>query len=176
MHSGVTAVEFLIGVAALGVILLLTAPGISSLLQNHYLESTVKDLASSMTLAKSESDRRHSTVRICPSSDGATCNMNSDWNNGWLMFSDGNSDNVPQDIELIEAYGPPNKNIRIVASGALSDFPAFTVAGLSSSQLFTRGELAVCSRDSNASSSFKVVVNEAGEVNLVRHDGMNCRG
>lgn len=174
--SGVTAVEFLIGIAALGVILLLTAPGISSMLQTHYLESTVSDLASCLTLAKSESERRHSTVRICPSSDGISCHQISDWNKGWLVFSDGNSDNIPQDIELIKAYGPPGKHILIKASGALSDFPAFTVAGLTSSQLLKSGEFTVCSRNSNASSRTKVVVNEAGEVNLVKNDGMNCNG
>jgi type IV fimbrial biogenesis protein FimT len=175
-ENGVSAVEFLIGVAALGVILLLAGPGISSLIESYYLESTVGDLASSLSLAKFESEKRHSTVRICPSSDGTSCYQNNDWNKGWLIFSDGNSDGVPQDIERIRAYGPPGKNIDIKASGALSDFPAFTVAGLTSSQLLNSGEFTVCLYNSEASSRSKVVVNDEGEVSMVRNDGMNCNG
>ncbi len=175
-ESGVSAVEFLIGVAAVGGILLLAVPSISLRIQSYYLNSTVGDLASCLSLAKSESERRHSTVRVCPSSDGATCHQSSDWNMGWLVFSDGNSDGIPQDIELIRAYGPPGKNIHIKASGALSDFPAFTVAGLTSSQLLKNGEFTVCSRNSAASSRSKVVVNHQGEVNLVKNDGTNCSG
>ena len=171
-----TVVEFLIGIAALGVILLLTGPSISSMIQSHYLNRTVVDLASSLTLAKFEADRRHSTVRICPSSDGASCHHYSDWNRGWLVFSDGNSDGVPQAIELIRAYGSRGKNINIKASGALSDSPAFTVAGLTSSQLLKSGEFIVCSRNSEARSRSKVVVNNEGEVNIVKNDGMNCNG
>jgi hypothetical protein len=100
--------------------------------------------------------------------------QNNDWDKGWLVFSDGNFDDIPQDIELIRAYGPPRKNIRIKASGAFSDSPAFTVAGLTSSQLLTSGEFAVCSWNSEARSRSKVVVNDEGEVNMVKSDGMNC--
>jgi type IV fimbrial biogenesis protein FimT len=173
-EHGVSAVEFLIGVAALGVILLLTGPSVSSLIQRHYLESTVGELAASLSLAKFEAEKRHSTVRICPSSDGTSCLQNNDWDKGWLLFSDGNFDGLPQEIELIRAYGPPRKNIRIKASGALADSPAFTVAGLTSSQLLTSGEFAVCSWNSEAASRSKVVVSDEGEVNLVKSDGMNC--
>lgn len=175
-ERGVTAVEFLIGVAALGVILLLTAPSISSMIERHYLDSTVSELASCLAMAKAEAERRHSTVRICPSSDGVSCYQGGDWNMGWLVYSDGNSDGIPQNIELIRAYGSPGKNIRIMASGALSDSPAFTVAGMTSSQLLRGGEFAVCSRDSAASARSKVVVNEDGEVNLVKNDNLSCSG
>jgi type IV fimbrial biogenesis protein FimT len=171
---GLSAVEFLIGVAALGVILLLAGPSISSMIQRHYLDSTATELASSLALAKFEAEKRHGTVRICPSSDGASCHQYGDWNKGWLVFSDGNSDGIPQDIEIIRAYGPPHKNIRIKASGALSDSPAFTVAGLTSSQLLTSGEFAVCSWNSEAGSRSKVVVTDDGEVNLVKSDRMSC--
>jgi type IV fimbrial biogenesis protein FimT len=134
----------------------------------------VGELAASLSLAKFEAEKRHSTVRICPSSDGASCLQNNDWDKGWLLFSDGNFDGLPQDIELIRAYGPPRKNIRIKASGAFSDSPAFTVAGLTSSQLLTSGEFTVCSWNSEASSRSKVVVNDEGEVNMVKSDGMSC--
>ncbi len=175
-ENGMSAVEFLIGVAALGVILLVAVPGISFLIERYYLDSTVGDLASSLNLARSESERRRSTVRICPSSDGASCFRNNDWNKGWLVFSDGNSDGIPQDIERIRAYGPPGKNIHIKASGAFSDFPAFTIAGLTSAKLLKSGEFSVCSRNSEASSRSKIVVNDVGEVSMVENDGMNCSG
>jgi type IV fimbrial biogenesis protein FimT len=146
------------------------------MIQSYYLNSTVSELASCLSLAKSEAERRHSRVRICPSSDGISCHPNGDWNKGWLVFSDGNSDGVPQDIEIIQAYGAPGKHIQIKASGALSDSPVFTVAGLTSTQLLKHGEFTVCSRNSDARSRSKVVVNDIGDVSLIKNDGRSCSG
>lgn len=173
--SGISAIEFLIGVAAVGVILLLTVPSVSTMIQSHYLNSTVSDLASSLKLAKNEAERRHSTVRLCPSSDGITCQQIGDWNNGWLLFSDGNEDGKPQEIELIQVHEPVGDMIRILASGALSDSPAFTLAGLTSKHNLKSGEFTVCSRDSDASPRSKIVVSLDGDISLVKNDKNNCR-
>jgi len=173
--NGMTVVEFLIGFTVIAVILLFTAPGVSFLLQNRYLENTAVDLASSLALAKSEAERRHSTVRLCPSSNGTSCRQDGDWNKGWLVFSDGNADGTPQEIERIRSYGPAGEKIRIRASGVLADAPAFTVAGITSNNQLNRGEFTVCLVDSG-SSSRKVIVEQDGWARLVKDDGANCPG
>lgn len=171
---GVSAVEFLIIFAVLGLIVLLTGPRISAMIQQRSLDKTLGDLASSLTLAQSEAEKRHSTVRLCPSSDGTTCDQNGDWDNGWLVYSDGNSDLTPQDIEHIRAYQGPGKNIHIQASGALADSPAFTIAGLTSAQQLQTGEFKVCRTDSDTGARRKVIVNLDGETRLVKYDGQSC--
>lgn len=171
---GLSAVDFLIGIAVLGLIILLTVPGSSALFQRQNLNDTLGDLASSLTLAQSEAEKRHGTVRLCPSSDGTTCDENGDWDNGWLVYSDGNGDRIPQSIERIRAYERPAKKIHIIASGALADSPAFTIAGLTSAHQLQTGEFEVCSIASNSGARRKIVVNLDGETRMIKYDGKNC--
>ena len=95
-HIGLTVVEFLIGFTVIAVIALLTAPGVSGLLQGRQIGNAASELARGLSLAKIEAEKRHSTVRVCPSSDGLSCRQDGDWNRGWLVFSDGNGDGSPR--------------------------------------------------------------------------------
>ena len=45
-----------------------------------------------MSLARSEAIKRNQRVAICPSDDGEQCSGNQ-YENGWIVFVDGNSNN-----------------------------------------------------------------------------------
>jgi len=165
LQGGFTIVELLIGLTAIAVIFILAAPGFSNLLQQHYLKSTAGDLASTMNLASSEANRRHSTVRVCPSADGVSCRQDGDWNRGWLVFSDGNANGMPENIEIIQAFGSPNKKVRVQTQGAIGDVASFTIAGLSGNDNFTTGAFRVCHVESN-SVSRTVTVDQDGWVDV----------
>jgi type IV fimbrial biogenesis protein FimT len=169
LQGGLTLVELLIGLTAVAVILVLAVPGFSTLLQDHYLKSTAGDLAVSMNLASSEAARRHSTVRVCPSSDGVSCRQDGDWNSGWLVFSDGNANGTPENIEIIQAFESPNQKVRVEAQGATGDVVSFTVAGLSGNDGFTKSVFRVCHVES-ASVSRTVTVNQDGWVDVTEGD------
>ena len=172
-HKGLTVVEFLIGFTVIAVIALVTAPSLSGLLQSHQIGTAATELARGLSLAKTEADKRHSTVRVCPSSDGMSCRQDGDWNRGWLVFSDGNGDGSPQEIERIRAYDPPNEKIRIKSSGAITDVVAFTVAGLVKNNNSEKGEFTICHVDSRSKSK-KIQVDSEGWVDLVRSDSKAC--
>jgi len=172
-HTGLTVVEFLIGFTVIAVIALLTAPGVSGLLQGRQVGNAASELARGLSLAKTEADKRHSTVRVCPSSDGVSCRQDGDWNRGWLVFSDGNGDGSPQEFERIRAYDPPNEKIRIKSSGAITDMAAFTVAGLVKNNNSEKGGFTICHVDSRSKSK-KILVDSEGWVNLVRSDSKAC--
>lgn len=172
-HTGVTVVELLIGFTVIAVIALIAAPGVSGLLQSHQIGNVASELARSMSLAKTESGKRHSTVRVCPSSDGISCRQDGDWNRGWLVFSDGNGDGSPQEFERIKAYDPPNEKIRIKSSGAITEVAAFTVAGLVKNNNSDKGEFTICHLHSRSQSK-KILVDSEGWVNLVKSDSKAC--
>lgn len=172
-HTGLTVVEFLIGFTVIAVIALVTAPSLSGLLQGRQVGNAASELARGLSLAKTEADKRHSTVRVCPSSDGLSCRQDGDWNRGWLVFSDGNGDGSPQEFERIRAYDPPNEKIRIKSSGAITDVLAFTVAGLVKNNNSEKGEFIICHVDSRSKSK-KILVDSEGWVNLVKSDSKAC--
>ena len=79
-------------------------------------------------LAREEAIKRSSTVRVCPSANGRFCRSDGNWDQGWLVYTDGNADGAVQEIELIQAFPAPSEQIHIVAGGGLP--PERNVGGL----------------------------------------------
>jgi type IV fimbrial biogenesis protein FimT len=143
-QRGLTIVEILIAISVLSVIFLVGTPGVSYLTQQYHLKNTSDDLMAAVSMAQIEAANRYSTVRICPSSEGAVCREDGDWNRGWLVFTDGNNNQVPDRIEILEYYSPPNKNVRIQASGAVEETASFNLSGLISHNGSAVGSFTVC--------------------------------
>jgi len=158
--------ELLLVLAAITVVILVTVPGSTLLLEKYRIKATYNQLLVSMELAKSEAHKRSSSVVVCPSSNGHSCRSDRDWNHGWLVFSDGNGNGTAQEIELIKAFKAPDQNIRIVAKGAVKETATFTVAGLVEANGAQIGRFTICHRDSESPPRV-VSVNEDGWVELV---------
>lgn len=175
-QAAMTAIELLIIVAVIGLLLLVTVPGSSMLIERYRLNAASNDLARGLSLARSEAIQRGSTVRLCPSVDGQACRTDSDWSQGWLVFSDGNADGNVQEIELIEAFDGPAEEIRIIALGAVQQGAAFTLAGLMGdvdTSSPNGGEFLVCYVGSSASAK-SVVIDKEGWVNVIPSGTTGC--
>jgi type IV fimbrial biogenesis protein FimT len=168
-QAGITVIEALIAFSVIAVIFLVATPRVSSLVQDQYIKNAGSNLYEGLSLAKHEAAKRHSTVRMCPSSDGLSCRADGDWNKGWLVFTDGNANGVPEDIERIKAFAAPSHKVRIHASGALEDTANFTVAGLSRNLGSDTGSFKVCHADSG-SSHRKVTVDQDGWAEIIKKD------
>ena len=177
-HGGMTAIELLILVAALGLLLLITVPGSSMLMERYRLSTASSELARGLSLARSEAIRRGSTVRMCPSADGKSCLPGGDWSQGWLVYSDGNGDGRVQEIELIEAFGEPAREIMIVGIGPLREGASFDLAGLIGgleARSEGSGEFLVCHPGSRASAR-SILIDSEGWVNVVPGNAGRCSG
>lgn len=176
-QAAMTAIELLIIVAAIGLLLLVTVPGSSMLIERYHLNAASNDLARGLSLARSEAIRRGSTVRMCPSLDGRSCQAGGDWSHGWLVFTDGNADGVVQEIELIESFDGPAKEIRIVGTGPVRQGASFDLSGLigdfEASSQADGGEFLVCYVSSHVSAR-TVVVDREGWVNVIPSETGNC--
>ena len=176
-QAGMTAIELLIIVAAIGLLLLVTVPGSSMLIERYHLNAASNDLARGLSLARSEAIRRGSTVRMCPSVDGQSCLAGGDWSHGWLVFTDGNADGAVQEIELIESFNGPAKDIRIVGTGPVQQGASFDLSGLigdfEASQQADGGEFLVCYVGSHVSAK-TVLIDREGWVNVVPSGTGDC--
>jgi type IV fimbrial biogenesis protein FimT len=170
---GITVLELLIALTAVAFVILITVPGSSMVLEKYRMKKTSDNLVNSINTARYEALRRHSTVRICPSSNGKFCRRDGDWNQGWLVFSDGNGDRIAQEIELLESFDKPNEHIRIFADGAVKSSASFNVSGLERNNEAVNGSFVLCYLGSNAQAK-DLFVNEDGWVEISRNDSKGC--
>jgi type IV fimbrial biogenesis protein FimT len=143
-QHGLTVVELLIILAAVAIVVMISVPSSTVVLEHYRLKAASSDLVSGLSLAKEEAQQRNSTVKVCPSSNGRFCRTDGNWNHGWLVFSDGNGDGTVQEFEFIKAFSAPSQRVKIVATGAVVGEAAFTLAGLMPANKAQAGELHVC--------------------------------
>lgn len=143
-ERGLTVLEVMIVLAAIGLVVLITVPTSGMFLEKYRLSTASGRLSSSLEMARSEAHVRGSTVRVCPSSNGETCRTDGNWNLGWLVFSDGNADGRAQDIERIRAYDAPHQQVSIRAEGAALTRVSFTMNGLVGEHGADSGSFRIC--------------------------------
>ncbi len=163
---GLTVLELLITLAAIGIVVLIAVPGSDMLLEKYRLKSASSSMITGLELARMEAGTRGSTVILCPSSNGNTCRKDDNWNYGWLVFSDGNGNGKVEEIELIRSFEAPNEHIRIDAEGAVQQRAAFTATGLIGFNEAMSGQFRICLSNSRAPATV-VGVDEDGWVHEV---------
>lgn len=146
---GLTVLELLIALAAIGIVVLVAVPGTTLLLEKYRLKSASNSIITGLELARTEAGARSSTVILCPSSNGHTCRQDGDWDHGWIVFTDGDGNGSVQDIELLRSFEAPNPEIHVVADGALRQKAAFTATGLVGNQQVNSGTFLICLNDSD---------------------------
>ncbi len=173
-HHGLTVVELLIILTAIAIVVLVSVPGSSVVLEHFRLKSASSDLISALNLARGEALVRGSTVRVCPSSNGRFCRRDGDWSQGWLVYTDGNGDHSVQEIELIESFSAPNESIRIFAEGAVQKTASFHVAGLVPEDSSQQGQFHMCHLGSNSKPRV-VAIDSEGFVQIIPVRTKGCR-
>jgi type IV fimbrial biogenesis protein FimT len=163
-------VEILIGMAAIAIVTIMSAPVVNSLSHEYYLKKASSNLLSSLTLAQREAARRGSIASLCPSSDGKSCRPDGDWNQGWIVFVDSNADQLPEPVEVVDVYGPPKGAVRIDASGSFSSSADFSLNGmLVGDNQQTGGTFRLCYADEKPGFQ-EIRVDDRGQVEARKSD------
>lgn len=170
---GLTVLELLITLAAIGIVVLVAVPGSTLLLEKYRLKSASDSIVTGLELARAEAGARSSTVIVCPSSNGHTCRHDGNWDHGWIVFTDGDGNGSVQDIELLRSFDAPNPEIHVIADGALQKKAAFTATGLVRSAEDSSGRFLICLKDSDAPPTL-VNVDADGWVQRMRAPEQSC--
>ncbi len=87
-QRGFTMIELMVTLAVLAILLGIGMPAFQEVSLSTTLRSEANKLAAAAQLARSEAIKSNAVVRICISSDGATCTSASgaSWENGWIVI------------------------------------------------------------------------------------------
>ena len=89
-NHGFTLIELVVTLAVVSILLVTGIPALNQMTTNNRLVTQINNIAGSLAVARSESIKRATSITLCGSTDGATCNT-TNWESGWIVFSDVNN-------------------------------------------------------------------------------------
>jgi len=107
--NGFTLIELLVVVAILAILLTVVAPSFQQISLNTNLKTLANEVLLSSVLARSEAIKRNTPVRLCVSSDAASCKGSGDWELGWIV--------IAEDDTVIKSSQAINTGYKISSSG-----------------------------------------------------------
>jgi type IV fimbrial biogenesis protein FimT len=124
MHRerGFTLVELMTILAVVAVLLTVATPALQQFTNNSRQTGGINDFISSMHIARNTAITTNARVTLCASKGGANCEAVA-WNQGWIVFTDQNSNRVVDAGEKIVGTAAGINGLDIVSG----EFPSFLV-------------------------------------------------
>ncbi len=92
LQRGFTLIESLISLAVVSVLLVVAVPSFAELIADTRLVAAVNNMTLTLHLARSEAIKRAKDVVICKGDSTAGCDKDRNWQDGWIVFVDANTD------------------------------------------------------------------------------------
>lgn len=149
--------------AVLAVTLAIAVPSMSQLRQRQKAIATANLLVTHLNFARHHAVTKRVNTTICPSSNMHTCLSNSDWTDGWIVFSDQDGNRRPDDAEdILWAELASRSGALLLTSSAGRSSVRYLQDGRSSGSNVT---INVCADNTLIN---QIIINNAGRIRLAR--------
>lgn len=108
---GFTLTELMITLVLVVIAAAVAVPSFWELLRGNEVTSRTNLLVTSLSFARNEAVQRGMPVSICASTNGSTCSGSTNWNTGWIIFTDeGTTGVVDNGDSVLRAIMEPSTN------------------------------------------------------------------
>lgn len=165
-NAGFTLLELMITIAIAGILVGIAIPSFTSTITSNRLTAHANELVTALNLARNEAVKRGMSVTVRKVDNNSFTNKGAgaNWEDGWDIFTDANSDgNFGTGDVLIRTYDPLKFSYTLRGNNNFSNFIRFTSSGQSN----TNGSFVICDNsDGNnipeANTSRLIIVNSVG--------------
>lgn len=163
-HSpGFTLIEMMVTLLIASILLGVAAPGMVQLLEQNRMQTAADSLFTSLMFTRSEALSRNQIVVMCKSSSGTACTAGAQWDQGWLVYTDADSDSAvdPNEILRVESALSGGDTLR-VAGGDFSNDISYGMDGSASGI----GTFVLCNESGNLEFAREIAVAITGRPKL----------
>ncbi len=170
-RRGFTLVELAVALAITAVLLGMAAPSFGRLVAEQQLRNEARRLSDAIFHARSEALKRNGPVVICASVPADPCGPTRRWQEGWLMFADGDANGTPDPGEpSIGHDGPAASGVTMTGNRPVARYLRFDWTGHARtvSGALQMGTLEVCRQ---GLVGYHVVLANSGRTRIERMRG-----
>lgn len=167
-ERGFTLIELMVGIGLTAMLLSMAVPALNVFVSNARQTGAINDFVSTLHIARSAAITTNSRVTVCASSNGSSCQAVA-WDQGWIVFSDLDSDQVLDANETVISQSEGAEGLSI-ESTEFAQFVMYRPNGrvMNASITGNSGQFAVC--DSRGPDRAKVVIVDlSGRPRLSEH-------
>lgn len=168
--TGFTLLELAVTVAIMGILAGLALPSMQDFIERQRTSAAISSLVSHMSLARMAAISRNRRSVLCPSADGANCEVGTDWSRGWMLFVDDDGNGRPDsgdDILRVDLE-PTSRHLRVISTRGRQQL-RYLPDGRSAGANLT---ISICSQDGAVLA--RVVVNNMGRPRSEHGVGQSC--
>lgn len=159
--QGFTALELLVTMAIVAILLSAGVPAFKNYSWNLRMKTAMDSLQTDLILARRRAINLNTQTVTCPATGGGICSGNSDWQNGWIVFTDLNADRQRQAGEPLLKQAGAVEFINISSSAARSYVRFYPNGSAPGSNMTIR----FCD-DRGAQHAGKISVSNSGRIKL----------
>ncbi len=119
-NTGFTLVELMVTIAIVAILAAIAFPSFQGTIRSSRVATMTNELIASLSLARSEAIRSTDRTIICASANGTTCGT--DWNQGWMVWTEKDGDGVHDGDETVVRYSQGKPMLQVAASAATIAF------------------------------------------------------
>lgn len=138
---GASLIELMVTIVIAAILASYAIPSLGGFTKRQQQITAINALLSSLYLARSEAIKRNGDVMLCKSSNGLQCVRSGEWEQGWIMFADGNGNRLRDSTETLIAKHDPLAGVNIYYRAFGSNhYLVYTRNGLT----YTNGTFTIC--------------------------------
>jgi type IV fimbrial biogenesis protein FimT len=108
--KGYSALELTFALAVGAVVFSLAVPAMAKFVERSAVAAAHNDLRAAISFARNQAIQLSTPVSVCASADQQRCGGGSDWNLGWIAFTDRGEAGVQDgDDQLLRAWSAPSQ-------------------------------------------------------------------